>query len=86
MYIKLTTHDEKGNTMPVLVNLDRAIGFQEHYVKDIGGNPIRDDAKYPSTYTEVVCRGQSLYVTEPVKEIEKLIEDKNDRQSVQKSE
>ena len=75
MYIRLTGADPKGNTQAVLVNCDRVLGFRQRYHNDIGGNPVKDKGGYPKTFTEVITRGQSFYVTETVDDIKNLIEE-----------
>ena len=67
MYITLSlTPDRNGHQGQVALNTDRINGFRENFYHDIGGNVEKDLAGYPETYTEVLMKGCSVSVTEPI--------------------
>ena len=84
MYITLSlTPDKDGFQGQVALNANRINGFREVCYKDIGGNSEKDLAGYPETYTEVLMKGCSLTVAEPISTIlekireGKLMDDRN---------
>jgi len=83
MYITLSlTPDKDGFQGQVALNANRINGFREICYKDIGGNAEKDLAGYPETYTEVLMKGCSLTVAEPIPAILEKIRDskmRNDR-------
>jgi hypothetical protein len=67
MYITLSlTPDRDGFQGQVALNTNRINGFKEVSFKDIGGNSQKDKAGYVGTYTEVLMKGCSVSVTEPL--------------------
>jgi hypothetical protein len=84
MYITLSlTPDRDGFQGQVALNANRINGFREVAYKDMAGNSEKDLAGYPETYTEVLMKGCSLAVTEPLPVIlekireGKLVDDRN---------
>ena len=76
MYIKLTAlPDKRGEYSCILVNTDKVIGMKEGITKEIFDKIKKDEHGYPETYTEVVTRGASFYVTQTLDEILKLIKE-----------
>ena len=76
MYITLTlTPDKKGFQGQVALNVNRINGFRDIAYTDIGGNTEKDLAGYPETYTEVLMKGCSLAVAEPIPTILEKIRD-----------
>ena len=76
MYIKLTAlPDKSGEYYNVLVNTDRAIGMKEGITKDFFDKIKKDEHGYPETYTEVITRGASFFVTQTLDEIQNLIKE-----------
>jgi len=76
MYITLSlTPDKDGFQGQVALNANRINGFREICYKDIGGNTEKDLAGYPETYTEVLMKGCSLTVAEPIPAILEKIRD-----------
>ena len=74
MYIKLTALPNKdGEFYNVLVNTDRVIGMKEGITKDFFEKIKKDEHGYPETYTEVITRGASFFVTQTLTEIQDLI-------------
>jgi hypothetical protein len=74
MYIKLTAlPDKSGEYYNVLVNTDRVIGMKEGITKDFFDKVKKDELGYPETYTEVITRGASFFVTQTIDEIQNLI-------------
>ena len=70
MYVILSlTPDRNGHQGQVALNTDRINGFRENCYHDIGGNVEKDGAGYPQTYTEVLMKGATVSVTEPIKTI-----------------
>ncbi len=70
MYIVLSlTPDRNGYQGQVALNTERINGFRENCYHDIGGNVEKDLAGYPQTYTEVLMKGATVSVTEPIKTI-----------------
>ena len=51
------------------MNTERINGFRENCYHDIGGNVEKDLAGYPQTYTEVMMKGATVSVTEPISTI-----------------
>jgi hypothetical protein len=78
MYITLSlTPDRNGFQGQVALNSNRINGFREVSYKDLAGNAEKDLAGYPETYTEVLMKGCSLSVVEPISTIlEKIREEK----------
>ena len=67
MYITLSlTPDRNGFQGQVALNTSRINGFREVPFRDIAGNVEKDEAGYVGTYTEVLMKGCSVTVTEPV--------------------
>ena len=76
MYIKLTAlPDKSGEYSCVLDNTDKVIGMKEGITKEIFDKIKKDEHGYPETYTEIVTRGESFYVTQTLDEILKLIKE-----------
>ena len=76
MYITLSlTPDRNGNQGQVALNTERINGFRENCYHDIGGNVEKDLAGYPQTYTEVMMKGATVSVTEPINTILEKIRD-----------
>jgi hypothetical protein len=70
MYITLSlTPDKDGFQGQVALNANRINGFRENCYHDIGGNVEKDLAGYPQTYTEVMMKGATVSVTEPISTI-----------------
>ena len=70
MYITLSlTPDQNGYQGQVALNTERINGFRENCYHDIGGNVEKDLAGYPQTYTEVMMKGATVSVTEPISTI-----------------
>jgi len=70
MYITLSlTPDKNGHQGQVALNTERINGFRENFYHDMGGNIEKDLAGYPQTYTEVLMKGCSISVTEPIPSI-----------------
>jgi len=57
------------------LNVNRINGFRDIAYNDIGGNTEKDLAGYPETYTEVLMKGCSLAVAEPIPAILEKIRD-----------
>lgn len=75
MYIKLTAlPDKSGEYSNVLVNTNRVIGMKEGITKDFFEKVKKDELGYPETYTEVITRGASFFVTQTIDEIQNLID------------
>ena len=54
-------------------------GFGEVSLKDIGGNSQKDEAGYVGTYTEVLMKGATILVADPISTIlEKVREARNE--------
>jgi hypothetical protein len=67
MYIILSqTPDRDGFQGQVALNANRINGFREVSYKDIGGNSQKDDAGYVGTYTEVLMKGATVSVADPI--------------------
>jgi len=67
MYITLTlTPNKDGFQGQVALNTNRINGFRDIAYTDIAGNTEKDLAGYPETYTEVLMKGCSIGVTEPI--------------------
>ena len=76
MYITLSlTPDRNGYQGQVALNTDRINGFKENCYHDMGGNVEKDLAGYPQTYTEVMMKGATVSVTEPINTILEKIRD-----------
>ena len=76
MYITLSlTPDRNGYQGQVALNTERINGFRENCYHDIGGNVEKDLAGYPQTYTEVMMKGATVSVTEPINTILEKIRD-----------
>ena len=70
MYITLSqTPDRDGFQGQVALNTNRINGFREVSYKDIGGNSQKDDAGYVGTYTEVLMKGATVLVADPIDSI-----------------
>jgi len=70
MYITLSlTPDRNGYQGQVALNTERINGFRENCYHDMGGNVEKDLAGYPQTYTEVMMKGATVSVTEPISTI-----------------
>ena len=70
MYITLSlTPDRNGYQGQVALNTERINGFRENCYHNIGGNVEKDLAGYPQTYTEVMMKGATVSVTEPISTI-----------------
>jgi len=70
MYITLSlTPDRNGYQGQVALNTERINGFRENCYHDMGGNVEKDLAGYPQTYTEVMMKGATISVTEPISTI-----------------
>jgi len=82
MYIKLTAlPDKSGEYSCILVNTDRVIGMKAGITKDFFDKVKKDEHGYPETYTEVVTRGASFFVTQTLDEIQVLIKEAYDKMS-----
>jgi hypothetical protein len=78
MYITLSqTPDRDGFQGQVALNTNRINGFREVSYKDIGGNSQKDDAGYVGTYTEVLMKGATVLVADPIDSILRKIKDLN---------
>ena len=76
MYITLSlTPDRNGYQGQVALNTERINGFRENCYHDMGGNVEKDAAGYPQTYTEVMMKGATVSVTEPINTILEKIKD-----------
>ena len=76
MYIILSqTPDRDGFQGQVALNTARINGFREVSYKDIGGNSQKDDAGYVGTYTEVLMKGATILVADPISQILEKIRD-----------
>tara|TARA_Y100000817_G_scaffold222698_1_gene175902 strand:+ start:1350 stop:1589 length:240 start_codon:yes stop_codon:yes gene_type:complete len=76
MYIVLSlTPDRNGHQGQVALNTERINGFRENCYHDMGGNVEKDLAGYPQTYTEVMMKGATVSVTEPINTILEKIRD-----------
>ena len=76
MYITLTSLPSKnGFQGQVALNINRINGFRDVDYTDVGGNTEKDLAGYPETYTEVLMKGCSMAVTEPIPTILEKIRD-----------
>jgi len=70
MYITLSqTPDRDGFQGQVALNTNRINGFREVSFKDIGGNSQKDKAGYVGTYTEVLMKGATVLVADPIDSI-----------------
>ena len=70
MYITLSlTPDRNGYQGQVALNTERINGFRENCYHDMGGNVEKDLAGYPQTYTEVMMKGATVSVAEPISTI-----------------
>ena len=79
MYIKLTAlPDKSGEYYNVLVNTYRVIGMREGITKDFFDKVKKDEHGYPETFTEIITRGASFFVTQTLDEIQSLIKEAND--------
>ena len=76
MYITLSLiPDRNGYQGQVALNTERINGFRENCYHDMGGNVEKDLAGYPQTYTEVMMKGATVSVTEPINTILEKIKD-----------
>ena len=76
MYITLSqTPDRDGFQGQVALNTGIINGFREVSYKDIGGNSQKDDAGYVGTYTEVLMKGATISVADPISTILEKIRD-----------
>ena len=76
MYVTLSqTPDRDGFQGQVALNTNRINGFREVSYKDIGGNSQKDDAGYVGTYTEVLMKGATILVADPISTILTKIKD-----------
>ena len=79
MYITLSlTPDRNGHQGQVALNIGRINGFKENCYHDIGGNVEKDAAGHPQTYTEVLMKGATVSVTEPIQTILDKIKEVNE--------
>ena len=82
MYITLSqTPDRDGFQGQVALNTNRINGFREVSYKDIGGNSEKDNAGYVGTYTEVLMKGATILVADPISIILTKIKDVKVNQS-----
>jgi hypothetical protein len=82
MYITLSqTPDRDGFQGQVALNTNRINGFREVSFKDIGGNSQKDEAGYVGTYTEVLMKGATILVADPISIILTKIKDVKVNQS-----
>ena len=82
MYIKLTAlPDKSGEYYNVLVNTYRVIGMREGITKDFFDKVKKDEHGYPETFTEIITRGASFFVTQTLDEIQSLIKEAHDEVS-----
>ena len=76
MYVTLSqTPDRDGFQGQVALNTNRINGFREVSYKDIGGNSEKDNAGYVGTYTEVLMKGATILVADPIPQILEKIRD-----------
>ena len=76
MYVTLSqTPDRDGFQGQVALNTNRINGFREVSYKDIGGNSEKDNAGYVGTYTEVLMKGATILVADPISTILTKIKD-----------
>ena len=74
MYIKLTAlADKNGEFSNILVNMDKVLGMQDGISKDFFDKVKKDELGYVETYTEIMTRGKSFYVTQTVDQIHDMI-------------
>ena len=79
MYIKLTAlPDKSGEYYNVLVNTYRVIGMREGITKDFFDKVKKDEHGYPETFTEIITRGASFFVTQTLDEIQGLMKQASD--------
>ena len=79
MYIKLTAlPDKSGEYYNILVNTYRVIGMREGITKDFFDKVKKDEHGYPETFTEIITRGASFFVTQTLDEIQSLIKEAHD--------
>jgi hypothetical protein len=82
MYITLSqTPDRDGFQGQVALNTNRINGFREVSFKDIGGNSQKDEAGYVGTYTEVLMKGATILVADPISNILTKIKDTKTNQA-----
>jgi hypothetical protein len=82
MYVTLSqTPDRDGFQGQVALNTARINGFKEVSYKDIGGNSEKDNAGYVGTYTEVLMKGATILVADPISTILTKIKDVKVNQS-----
>jgi hypothetical protein len=82
MYVTLSqTPDRDGFQGQVALNTARINGFREISYKDIGGNSEKDDAGYVGTYTEVLMKGATILVADPISNILTKIKDTKTNQA-----
>ena len=82
MYVTLSqTPDRDGFQGQVALNTNRINGFREVSYKDIGGNSEKDNAGYVGTYTEVLMKGATILVADPISIILTKIKDVKVNQS-----
>ena len=83
MYIKLTALPDKGGSeySNVLVNTYRVIGMKEGITKDFFDKIRKDEHGYPETYTEIITRGTSFFVTQTLDEIKNLMKEGSESES-----
>ena len=82
MYITLLqTPDRDGFQGQVALNMNQINGFREVSFKDIGGNSQKDEAGYVGTYTEVLMKGDTILVADPISIILTKIKDVKVNQS-----
>ena len=82
MYVTLLqTPDRDGFQGQVALNTNRINGFREVSFKDIGGNSQKDEAGYVGTYTEVLMKGATILVADPISIILTKIKDVKATQS-----
>ena len=82
MYVTLSqTPDRDGFQGQVALNTNRINGFREVSFKDIGGNSQKDEAGYVGTYTEVLMKGATILVADPISIILTKIKDVKVNQS-----
>jgi len=83
MYIKLTALPDKGGSeySNVLVNTYRVIGMKEGITKDFFDKIRKDEHGYPETYTEIITRGTSFFVTQTLDEIKNLMKEESESES-----
>ena len=82
MYVTLSqTPDRDGFQGQVALNTNRINGFREVSYKDIGGNSEKDNAGYVGTYTEVLIKGATILVADPISTILTKIKDTKANQS-----